>query len=179
MEAPLIRGSGKAPEKVQRGRGRGQAIHKPPLTSNLPWEVKRYTEVHQTHTFGHVTTHYFTILGLGRKDEHIWALCYMPSQKRKERPLGSLDVDISLEHPEERPEVLLSAVLATPQLGRVPEGVQSDLEDAGSNRREIGGSRQTLLEPNTNVTDFVEAIHIPDRTRVTGSGPEGGCGNRG
>ncbi|KAJ7729515.1 hypothetical protein DFH07DRAFT_781908 [Mycena maculata] len=48
-----------------------------------------------------------------------------------------------------RPEVLLSAVLATPQLGRVPEGVRSDPEEAG-------GSGQTPLEPNANVTDFVE-----------------------
>ncbi|KAJ7748157.1 hypothetical protein DFH07DRAFT_942298 [Mycena maculata] len=56
--------------------------------------------------------------------------------------------------------------------GRVPEGVQSDPEEAG-------GSRQTPLEPNANVTDFVEAVHIPDGTRVTGSGPEGGRGNRG
>ncbi|KAJ7435084.1 hypothetical protein B0H11DRAFT_2207858 [Mycena galericulata] len=72
-----------------------------------------------------------------------------------------------------RPEVLLSAVLATPQLGRprldggemgvedsggnhvtpdgagqVPEGVQSDPEDAGSNRRKAGGSGQAPLEPN-------------------------------
>ncbi|KAJ7755363.1 hypothetical protein DFH07DRAFT_940892 [Mycena maculata] len=66
-----------------------------------------------------------------------------------------------------RPEVLLSAVLATPQLRRVPEGVQSDLEEASR-------SEQTPLEPNANVTDFVEAIHIPDGTRVTGSVPEGG-----
>ncbi|KAJ7750416.1 hypothetical protein DFH07DRAFT_941871 [Mycena maculata] len=70
-----------------------------------------------------------------------------------------------------RPEVLLSAVLATPQLGRVPEGVQSDPEEASR-------SEQTPLEPNANVTDFVEAIHIPDGTRVTGSVPEGGRGNR-
>ncbi|KAJ7431287.1 hypothetical protein B0H11DRAFT_2210433 [Mycena galericulata] len=73
-----------------------------------------------------------------------------------------------------RPEVLLSAVLATPQLGRprldggemgiedsggnhvtpdgagqVPEGVQSDPEDAGSNRRKADGSGQAPLEPNT------------------------------
>ncbi|KAJ7486304.1 hypothetical protein B0H11DRAFT_2192318 [Mycena galericulata] len=70
-----------------------------------------------------------------------------------------------------RPEVLLSAVLATPQLGRteeewgigdsggnhvtpdgagqVPEGVQSDPEDAGNNRRNAGGSGQAPLEPNT------------------------------
>ncbi|KAJ7718565.1 hypothetical protein DFH07DRAFT_784898 [Mycena maculata] len=70
-----------------------------------------------------------------------------------------------------------SAVLATPQLRRVPEGVQSDPEDAGSNQRETGGSRQTLLEPNANVTDFAEAIHIPDGTRATGSDLEGGRGN--
>ncbi|KAJ7732593.1 hypothetical protein DFH07DRAFT_780889 [Mycena maculata] len=77
-------------------------------------------------------------------------------QKRKERPPGSPDVDASPERPEESPEVLLSAVLATPQLGRprqdgdqviiedsggkhvtpdgpgqVQEGVQSDPEEAG------------------------------------------------
>ncbi|KAJ7733784.1 hypothetical protein DFH07DRAFT_780554 [Mycena maculata] len=51
--------------------------------------------------------------------------------------------------------------------GQVPEGVQSDLEEASR-------SEQTPLEPNANVTDFVEAIHIPDGTRVTGSVPEGG-----
>ena len=62
---------------------------------------------------------------------------------------------------------------------QVPEGVQSDPEDAGSNRRETGGSGQTLLEPNASVIDFVEVIHIPDGTRVTGSGPEGGRGNWG
>ncbi|KAJ7712342.1 hypothetical protein DFH07DRAFT_786026 [Mycena maculata] len=56
--------------------------------------------------------------------------------------------------------------------GWVPEGVQSDPEEAG-------GSGQTPLEPNTNGTDFVEVVHIPDGTRVTGSGPEGGHGNRG
>ncbi|KAJ7442572.1 hypothetical protein B0H11DRAFT_2204458 [Mycena galericulata] len=33
--------------------------------------------------------------------------------------------------------------------GQVPEGVQSDPEDAGSNRREAGGSGQAPLEPNT------------------------------
>ena len=55
--------------------------------------------------------------------------------------------------------------------GRVPEGLRSDPEEAG-------GSEQTPLEPNANVTDFVEAIHIPDGTRVTGSVPEGGRGNR-
>ncbi|KAJ7732748.1 hypothetical protein DFH07DRAFT_780860 [Mycena maculata] len=44
--------------------------------------------------------------------------CYIPSQKMKERPPGSPDMDASLEHPEERPEVLLLAVPATPQLGR-------------------------------------------------------------
>ncbi|KAJ7717521.1 hypothetical protein DFH07DRAFT_785134 [Mycena maculata] len=65
-----------------------------------------------------------------------------------------------------RPEVLLSAVLATPQLRRVPEGMRSDLEEAG-------GSGQTPLESNTNVTDFVEVVHIPEGTRVTGSGPAG------
>ncbi|KAJ7740896.1 hypothetical protein DFH07DRAFT_943622 [Mycena maculata] len=62
-----------------------------------------------------------------------------------------------------RPEVLLSAVLTTPQLGRVLEGVRSIPEEAG-------GSGQTLLEPNTNVTDCVEVVHIPEGTRVTGSG---------
>ncbi|KAJ7747436.1 hypothetical protein DFH07DRAFT_942427 [Mycena maculata] len=55
--------------------------------------------------------------------------------------------------------------------GRVPEGVRSDPEEAG-------GSEQTPLEPNANVTDFVEGMHIPDGTRVTGSVPEGGRGNR-
>ncbi|KAJ7721333.1 hypothetical protein DFH07DRAFT_784132 [Mycena maculata] len=55
--------------------------------------------------------------------------------------------------------------------GRVPEGVRSDPEEAG-------GNEQTPLEPNANVTDFVEAMHIPDGTRVTGNVPEGGRGNR-
>ncbi|KAJ7781888.1 hypothetical protein DFH07DRAFT_1017704 [Mycena maculata] len=55
--------------------------------------------------------------------------------------------------------------------GRVPEGVQSDPEEAG-------GNEQTPLEPNANVTDFVEVVHILEGTRVTGSGPEGGRGNR-
>ncbi|KAJ7758978.1 hypothetical protein DFH07DRAFT_772315 [Mycena maculata] len=55
--------------------------------------------------------------------------------------------------------------------GQVPEGVRGDPEEAG-------GSEQTLLEPNANVTDFVEVVHIPEGTRVTGSGPEGGHGNR-
>ncbi|KAJ7729383.1 hypothetical protein DFH07DRAFT_945597 [Mycena maculata] len=55
--------------------------------------------------------------------------------------------------------------------GQVPEGVQRDPEEAG-------GSRQTPLEPNTNVTDCVEEVHIPEGNRVTGSGLEGGRGNR-
>ncbi|KAJ7456297.1 hypothetical protein B0H11DRAFT_1925826 [Mycena galericulata] len=74
-----------------------------------------------------------------------------------------------------RPEVLLSAVLATPQLGRprldggemgiedsggnhvtpdgagqVPEGVQSDLDDAGSNQRKAGGNEQNDSARKTN-----------------------------
>ncbi|KAJ7507390.1 hypothetical protein B0H11DRAFT_2185808 [Mycena galericulata] len=108
--------------------------------------------------------------------------------------------------------VLLSAVLATPQLGRV-----SELSDyRAETRRRRNGNRRLRRQPRDpgrsrtgtgrgaerfgrcrkqpeeswwkrtgsvgaqhNVTDFVEAVHILDGTRVTGSGPEGGRGNRG
>ncbi|KAJ7727116.1 hypothetical protein DFH07DRAFT_945929 [Mycena maculata] len=115
----------------------------------------------------------------------------MPSQKRKERPPGSPDVDASPERQEE--DRRFSCQLfsqhhssegekmriedsggnhVTPDgPGRVPEGVRSDPEEAG-------GNEQTPLEPNANVTDFVEVVHILEGTRVTGSGPEGGRGNR-